>query len=1237
MAKTLRPSFYSGQNVYRDNLQNIVEYDSEQRRSIITKLYHDGVINPTPYDLGALRVMSDAYRNNAKFTDFNSSLRANNPIQFVYNVDSPPNPRIVYAQKFQARSNNIQKVRLWALLDVQPGIVWGTMFVEIRPLVGHSCTSTNSCSCQSVIADDLSDLYTEPSSEILGRVVIDHNLLNDSFPYLDVNFATEPMVSNIDGRTKIVPGKYYSIVVGREYSAINSALSFHGSYGNNMTGLNSFVTRFDPTSGLWIDQTGDSMAYQVFSNTVEILAGDGYVDGKLVENPFMIENTSGSLVDFHLGNIDLVHMKSVAAAGYADAGGEGRNMVLVRITTTPADYQPNPRTGNPSAVAEAEVIETLVVTEKSWRALAQSEKDSWLILAYVTDENVKTVKGLYEPPCDINSGVISGNWSPGLIKIEDVRKFLPHAQVMKYGEYDGIPARDASTSYNTNLSIETVQADQVLAPMYAKDPLTGPYNIFKTFCNPRTEMTVFDSSFGVILTTPGTGKYMCYLDDSGNWQKVNIVPPMLSSVVASADPTSLPRAMSASTTIGGCINANMGLRVRLNWTPPTTGCHLECAADGSFAQVQDRPYRGIVIVRSTEDFPRSIDDGTIIAASEAGFVTSDGRTYSFDPVGQVNQCCASSTVPGIIGLTTALTYDLPMFPLEISNTTEGGVLNQDTGIVEFSVVPGVFPISIVIQNVSGRVLRPIITVSLIHSVSGAIVGSYELYDDLAPIPVIYDTHGAFAMTIPVVIPSSFSLGAGTIESPLISYDLPTGPMVLDIAIRDSIENEQIGHSIMNIRNDAVAVPKIVTSSYLLTRVDANDSEQGIDASYISDTDTSIGLSGIAFMNYSDIYLENLFVEVYAVANQIDNGRKYIPTDAVKLPLRTRSNVGTGWEFIPADPAILLSGVNSSLTGVEILAEKDLRIMLSDFLVGMLVGDVSVPSPFTVYVVLKHSAGEADQNLCVTTIPLFIVKRADATDGSECTCYVDSYTGTASSTVFSGCSPELATNACFNGLSYNQVYYYTLFTYNDAGHFSYIDRCNQVVYGMFNSIPPGPICQFQAVPQYTSVTCFDLTMEKIDRIRLQWLNPSDPHLYGFRVYVSEFGHASNFVEYNTVPASEYQYDVCDVSHLTPSGGNMMLVYDTFLTPWITASASDLSRTPGETSYLYDGLDNSPVDGENNTYRVLYELAEDGRSLLSEIGIRRDLRPGVTYFYTIFTYDVYGNFNAPSCIDRGAIVV
>ena len=1248
MAKVLRPSFYSGMNVYKDNLQGIVDYDASQRSYIITRLYHDGAITSTPYDLNALRVMTDSYRNNAQFADFETSFTAGNPLQMAYTTTSPPDPRVLYAQKFRARSNNIQKVRLWMLMNIDPGIVWGTVFVEIRSLVGHVCTSTNSCSCQSIIPDDMSDLYTEPSSDVLARVVLDHNLLNNSFPYIDVNFSTEPRVSNIDGRSAISSGNYYAIVIGRDYSAVDSTLSIHGNFGNNMPDLTSFVTKFDPSSGLWIDQTGDSMAYQIFSDTIEILPGDGYCEGKFLENPFTIMDTSGTNVDYHLGNIDLVHVKSVSSAGSVDAGGDGRNMVIVRVESTPADYQPNPRTGNPSAVAEADVIRVMVVTEKEWRTWSLDEQRTWLLLAYVTDENSKTVKGLYEDPCDINSSVIHGSWSPGLIEIEDARKFIPHAQVMKYGDHDEIPVRAASQQYNGDLLIEQTYSGQMLAPLFEKDPLHGPLNIFRTACSSRTEMSVFDASFGVMLITPHLGKFMYYVNDTGNWDKLNVVPPMVQSITLVADPSSAPRNLNNSITFGACTSANPGLKLRLNWTLPPTGYHTEYSADGVITRVEDKPYRGVVIVRSTEDFPRSIDDGVIIAASEAGFVTTDGRTYTFGAVGQVNECCASSLVPGIIGTTNALVYPMPSFSLDVVNITEGGTYNTEMDFVEFDITPGVtFEAKFRIQNIGSRILYPKIVASLIHGITPAVVGSKQLMDITCPITPMYDTNGEVELP-PISIPIPFDYAHDPSDDHLphfsvdgTEYNMPTGPMAIDVGFYDSRFNEQVGHSIIHVKNNDTL--RIHLTDYLLTRIDASGAETPIGGAYLTSTDKKIGLSSIVLTSYYPNQLNKVTLEAYAIANLPSGSGNYVATEAKRLTIETVSVTQPGMGFavatVPVVKDILAAG--DATNGTAYYADYNVRIDVEQFLADAAIGDSNTPSPITIFLVLKHGTDvvltppTVHENLCTSALELFSVKRSDVVDGTECTCYIDSYTGLTSSVVFSGCTPQLAANACYNGLSYNQLYYYTVFTYNDAGHFSYTDRCNQAVYGMSSSIPPGAVCQLELIETVGGGL--------IDNVQLQWTNPIDPQLYGFRIYVSESGHLDQYghaINCNTSFASDFvmvngtKAASDEVSGWQSTACNMMMVYDTFLTPWITDQSPHISRVAGDVAYFYDGQDN--VDPSSND-RVLYELADDGKSLVSNVGVKRSLTPGVLYNYTIFTYDIYGNFNAPSCIDRGNITL
>jgi hypothetical protein len=261
------------------------------------------------------------------------------------------------------------------------------------------------------------------------------------------------------------------------------------------------------------------MAYEIYSNTVQILPGNGYVAGDSIENPFYITNTDGQLAPFFLGNIDLVHMKSVTSAGSVDSGGDGRNMILVRIETKEADFQPNPRTGNPTAIAESEVIAVSVVTEKTWNSMSLEEQKTWLILAYATDENVKTIKGLYEPPCDINASVIHGNWSPALVKVEDARKMIPHVQALKYSENDEIPVRPVSPEFNPNLAIEQPVANQLIAPMFDNDPLLGPVNIFKTNSGGNTELSAFDSSMGIMFTTAHMGSIFIILTIMGSLRR----------------------------------------------------------------------------------------------------------------------------------------------------------------------------------------------------------------------------------------------------------------------------------------------------------------------------------------------------------------------------------------------------------------------------------------------------------------------------------------------------------------------------------------------------------------------------------------------------------------------------------------------------------------------------------------------------------------------------------------------
>ncbi len=1181
----LKPTFYSGQNIYRDNLQRIVSYDSSKRTALILSMFNNGVVNPTPYDLSAMRVVVDSYRNNSCYLDFQSSSQANNPITMSASGD----PRILYAQKFYARSNNIQKVRLWMLVDVPPGTQFGEIFVEIRALVGSDCTSSNSCNCNSTLPTGASPLITEPASQVLARRVLDHNTINNSFPYIDVSFATEPLVSNLDDRSLMIPGQYYAIVIGRNYSTTGT-LQIHGNFGNNLANLESYVTKFDPTTGLWTNYEGDSIAYQIFSNTVELLPGDGIVSGASINNPTYVEDSVGNTVRYHLGNLDLAHVKNIVSAGAVDQNGDGRNMVIARIREVEMEYQPNPRTGNPNATATAEVIEASITTERLWSEMSSTDQAAWLILAYVTDENTKTIKGLYEPPCDINAAAIAGNWSPGLINIEDARVFVPHAQALKYSLLDEPPARAISTSYNTNLIIPQADSTLALASVYINTESGAPSSVFKTGCVERNQLSVFDSAFGMTLTTPHMGKYLYYADDAGTLKKLNIIPPMVQSSIASADITSVPRTLNASTTIGACVNANMGLRVRLQWTPPS----------------DPTSYRGLVIVRSTEDYPRSIDDGVIIAVSEKTFTTLDGRVYNFDPVGQANPCCnADNPEAGIIGKRRGLNSPLPELSMELVSAMSG-TLNSLNDIVEYSIIPGTeFNINVSAFNLSSAILHPRFDVDIIYA--GGSINLLRDYQAVNASTMYVSSSAINDIILPVTIPTTIN-----------NSSFPTGYTYLMIRVYDGFvsTHPQIGTLTLILKNET---GESFNSGLTAIAAPLYENDQAVE-DYIADSTTLLSVSAMSFLNISAIPFGRLSLKSQWMANYYNGTtNQIVPTDSINLtPLETVNG-----SEITMETLLDYVGANASVVPVSISSDT-FRLQFIDIVGSSIaIGNSTTAAPSELFLSVVDETSEADIKPIVAYYnqDLYLVPRQQLVLNQECSCYVDAYSGTAYSAGFVGCERGYNAAACNNGMSYNLIYYYTVFTYNDAGHFSYVDSCARAEYGIGNALPPGPVCQLAIVPQASGNHG-----PLYDSISLSWVNPDESSLYGVRIYVSKYRYATNFVE---------PFDASDP---------MYILYDSVFTPNLNAI---VNVGPGTSSAIIDGVDNfiadpdhpepDPYYGHTQGYRGLYKLSSGGDAVFTESSTSSAVQfeNGVIYHYTVFTYDVNGNYNTPTCVDRGQV--
>ena len=1106
--------FFSGQNVRQEDLDVASNFQESQREFSIFNINGDGVFGPFALKTSSLKVVSDGFRNNAKFEDL-TSLTEGNPLT----IGPSDGPKKIFGQKFRARSNNIQKIRLFVNSNTLPGSQLGNVVVEIRELIGTGCEIHTSCTCESSLSEgDI--ILSDPSNKVLARAVLDHNQINNSFNFVDVNFSTQTAVSGFGGESEIVAGNFYAVVISRDFIPTGTSININGSFGKDLNGTDGFAIEFTPETGAWINRTGDQIGFRVYSSTIAIEAGIGFKTGKPLFIPETVIDDTGVERSFILGNIDLAHVNNLDTAGTVENGEVGRNAVIIRSTVKGSVPEPNPRTGNPIFSREDIVVDVEVVDEKTW--IEQIDKEDWELLAFVIDDNPRITKGIYEEPCDLNAAAIVGNWSVSKLSIEDCRRRGPSAKSLVYDVNDDLLS--VPSSNNAGASLQLPVASDTM------DCVSGFLNSCEgTNCSP---LVAWDAGNALMLSDSLKGKYAIFIGADGQLTKKNIVPPNINNLAATIDPSSAARQSNVATTTGACPGDNIGLKIRLDWTYPSLS-----------------DISGVVIVRSNEDFPRNVMDGDIIAATHRSFTTTDGRLYDFSPRGAANICCEDSTEAGLIGTLEESTNENTSSPLMVFDNNPSASKIFDVG--------GSANVILKILNTVNSLWFPVFSADLVfddfsHSVYQNKDLGVSRIDPPDPSGTEEDNQATVITNASFDVPSTVEDANGD------TIPIPEGPVSVVIRIYDSTLDPYTGSpGYGEVGNE---IGRIVVSGFINDGAITLEQQKMVIEGFSS---SSICYDGKEFTN--------MRVDVQNVSDEVDPPGETFDTIGLTIVAMIADNMSTFKVF--EDENYIVSSV----------APQEQK----DTLVSFTLPSNMVEGELTLFYTLTDSSGNIIGQVSDTC---FVIDVDTLDTGVPCSCYVDSFGGDISGLSLRGCDVAVTATPC-EGLSYNLVYHYTMFSYNDCGHFSEIATCAQAEYGFTDATPPGGVCNFNAV-------------KSTGGIRLTWKNPIDDDFTGVRIFASTSGFVKSF---NDTTAE--------------------IVYDTALYSQESISSS-VDLAPGAFTSFIDNEDN--IEAYN---RFVFQIGGDNSVAEKELS---PLAGGTEYFYTVFTYDEAGNFSVPVCIERDTAV-
>jgi hypothetical protein len=278
-------------------------------------------------------------------------------------------------QKFQAQTNNIQKVTLLlgvsknTLNPVETEFDWaGELVISIYPLQ----TTT---SCPTDIIPELA-IDFEPASEPLAQLSINQSslrdlgyVLTDVLQPVDFVFNSTRIAS--PATSNVIPGNFYAITLRRSGAATQGTVLI--GCGNDRVD-NSRVTLF---GGTWVDVPEEDLWFQIWTDAAKVADGQGYDAGNgVLIAKTQVDEATGAVVDHQAKNYSL-----------ADAGENIVNTAVIQAIEDFSVTTQDERTGNPVFSRKQFVPSFSFVTDTSLTELkAVSEP---LVIGAIQDTNPK--------------------------------------------------------------------------------------------------------------------------------------------------------------------------------------------------------------------------------------------------------------------------------------------------------------------------------------------------------------------------------------------------------------------------------------------------------------------------------------------------------------------------------------------------------------------------------------------------------------------------------------------------------------------------------------------------------------------------------------------------------------------------------------------------------------------------------------------------------------------------------
>lgn len=356
-------------------------------------------------DIDITEQIEEALGSAISISDLYIELEGQEQIKFEADAD----PTLAYGQKFLSHSNNIQRIDLLLSVEEDTTADSGAEFNWSGDLVisVHELSSEPKCPTDAV-PDDLIDFdpelspivemsFNQDDLEDLGYV------LDDTPVPVSFNFAGTLIADpNID--PSIEKDKHYAFLISRRGDNRTGTLVMEKGYdkvtkknedGVPLSTLEQFgkqeskFTEYDPNTQRYVDDSGSSLWYIVYSNDIQVVNGTAYSDdGFAITIEKTEEFVGGSEISRFEGHISL-----------ADVSSDAKNYVVLSHIESFTTPNVHPRTGDYVFTRIKDAGAVSVVDADGLTELL--EDTTPLLLAKIVDQNVRdaqSITGSFDKP-----------------------------------------------------------------------------------------------------------------------------------------------------------------------------------------------------------------------------------------------------------------------------------------------------------------------------------------------------------------------------------------------------------------------------------------------------------------------------------------------------------------------------------------------------------------------------------------------------------------------------------------------------------------------------------------------------------------------------------------------------------------------------------------------------------------------------------------------------------------------